>query len=88
MVNWDPTSHPDDPFGKPLTIDREKWMFEVDHWSHRGREHEYIPMFAHHVREIDSYALVYSTTSKSSFDGMRAWHNTICSTRETTAPLR
>jgi GTPase KRas protein len=63
-------------------------MFEVDHWSHCEREHEYAAMFAQYVRDIDSYALVYSTTSRASFDSMRAWHNTICTLQKTTTPAR
>jgi GTPase SAR1 family protein len=59
--------------------DRKKWVFDIYYLSRFDQLPAHLPMC---IRDSDCYALVYSTTSRETFNSMRLWYNTIRSIRK------
>ena len=60
------------------SIAREKWVVDIGGLSRYSESAAQLPSY---IRDTDCYALVYSITSRESFDSMRLWHDNIHAVR-------
>lgn len=61
-----------------VTLDQETWIFEVSRFGRYDGVWAYV--FEPYLKYAQCFALVYSMTSRESFDNLRRWQSVLAST--------